>query len=101
MRSAVHQTVRAWDGSYRVPHVTAEQAGKAGRVIGLLLLAAGLVYCGGIAYEVIQSLREVKLIDLRMVLERVSVGDAILTWFAYVFGRELLRIFAARDSFDG
>jgi len=99
VRNAFHQTVRAWDGSYYVPRFTSEQAGRAGRVVVGCLLALGLLYCGTIAYEVIQDLREVKLADLRMVLYRVSVGDALLTWFAWVFGRDLLRGAVSRDRF--
>lgn len=40
-----------------------------------------------------------KLIELREVLHRVSVGDAILTWFAWVFGRDLLRSTVRQDTF--
>lgn len=97
MHTAVHQTVRSWDGSYHVPRISAEQVGKAGRIVALCVLALGLVYCGSVAYDVIQSLRDVKLFELRAVLYRVSVGDAILTWFAYVFGRELLRAGLRQD----
>lgn len=97
MQNVFHQTVRARDGSYYVPQFTSEQAGRAGRAAAACLLALGLLYCGSIAYDVIQDLREVKLIELRAVLHRVSVGDAILTWFAWVFGRDLLRATARRE----
>lgn len=99
MQNAFHQTVRAWDGSYYVPRFTSEQAGRAGRVIAGCALAVGLIYCGSVAYEVIQDLRAVKLVELREVLHRVSVGDAILTWFAWVFGRDLLRSAVRQDPF--
>lgn len=97
MQNVFHQTVRAWDGSYHVPQFTSEQAGRAGRFAAACLLALGFLYCGTVAYNVIQDLREVKLIELRAVLNRVSVGDAILTWFAWVFGRELLRALVRRE----
>jgi hypothetical protein len=91
VQSTLYQTVRAWDGSYRVPQFTADEAGRAGRIFVACVLALGLLYCGAIAYDVVQDLRQVKLIDLREVLHRVSVGDAILSWLAYVCGRDLLR----------
>ena len=99
MRSALHHTVRAWDGSYYVPRVTSEQVGQVGRIVVMCLLALGLLYCGSVAYHVIQDLREVKLIELRAVLYRVSVGDAILTWFAWVVGRDLLRLALRTERF--
>lgn len=91
MSSTIHQTVRAWDGSYRVPRMTAEDAGRAGRFVVAAILAVGLLYCGSIAWDVLQDLRAIKLVELRSVLHRVSVGDAILTWLAWVIGRDLLR----------
>jgi hypothetical protein len=91
VQSAFHQTVRAWDGSYYVPRFSADDAGRAGRVVLACVLAVGFLYCGVVAYDVLQDLRQVKLIDLRAVLYRVSVGDAVLTWLAYVCGRDLLR----------
>jgi hypothetical protein len=90
VESAIHPTVRAWDGSYHVPRITAEQAGKVGRVAAFCVLGIAAAYCGSVAWDVIQSLRDVKLHEIGSVLYRVSVGDALLTWFAYVFGRELL-----------
>jgi len=65
VQSPFEQTVRAWDGSYYVPRFTGEQAGRAGRVVAGCVLALGLFYCGSVAYEVIQDLRAVKLIELR------------------------------------
>ena len=94
-----HQTMRAWDGSYYVPRFTDEQAVRTGSVVAACLLALGLLYCGSVAYDVIQDLRQVKLIELRAVLQRVSVGDAILTWFAWVCGRELLRATVRPERF--
>jgi hypothetical protein len=91
--------VRAWDGSYYVPRITGEQLGRVGRSGAAVVLAIGLLYCASVGYGVIQDLRAVKLIDLREVLYRVSVGDAILTWFAYVCGRELLRTTIRRDRY--
>lgn len=91
MQSALHQTVRAWDGSYYVPRFDADDAGTASRVVLACVLAVGFLYCGLVAYDVLQDLRQVKLVDLREVLYRVSVGDAVLTWLAYVCGRDLLR----------
>jgi len=99
VRSALHQTVRAWDGSYYVPRITSDQAEQVGRIVAVCLLALGFLYCGSVAYHVIQELREVKLIELRSVLDRVSVGDAILTWFAWVVGRELLRAALRAERF--
>jgi hypothetical protein len=99
VQNVFQQTVRAWDGSYHVPRFTSEQAGRAGRVAAACLLALGLLYCGIVAYAVIEDLCEVKLIELRAVLHRVSVGDAILTWFAWVFGRELMRALVRRERF--
>lgn len=91
MQSPFEQTVRAWDGSYYVPTFSSEQTGRAGRVVLFALLTIAFLYCGSIAWDVLQGLREVKLVELRSVVERVSVGDAILTWLAYVIGRDLLR----------
>jgi hypothetical protein len=91
--------VRAWDGSYYVPRITSEQVGQVGRIIVLCVLALGVLYCGSVACRVIQDLREVKLIELRAVFYRVSVGDAILTWFAWVLGRDLLRTMLRADRF--
>jgi hypothetical protein len=91
--------VRAWDGSYYVPRITSEQVGQVGRIVLVCVLALGVLYCGSVAYRVIQDLREVKLIELRAVSYRVSVGDAIITWFAWVFGRGLLRTMLRVDRF--
>ena len=99
MDSAFHHTVRAWDGTYHVPRFTPEQAGTAGRVVVACVLALGLLYCGGIAWDVVQDLRAVKLVEFRSVFYRVSVGDALLTWLAYVCGRDLLRSALRRDRF--
>jgi hypothetical protein len=99
VESAFHQTVRAWDGSYHVPRITPEQASAAGRVVVACVLAMGLLYCGGIAWDVLQDLREVKLIEFRSVFHRVSVGDALLSWIAYVCGRDLLRSVLRRERF--
>lgn len=97
VKNALHQTVRAWDGSYYVPRISREQLGEVGRIGALCLVALGLLYCGSVGYGVIQDLREVKLVELRHVLHRVSVGDAILSWFGYVIGRDLLRAALGRD----
>lgn len=97
MQSALHQTVRAWDGSYYVPRITAEHMGRAGRTLAACLFAVALLYCGSVAWDVLEQLRELKLIEVRAVLYRVSIGDALLTWLAYVFGRELLRSVLWRD----
>lgn len=99
MDSAFHHTVRAWDGTYHVPRFTPEQASTAGRVVVACVLALGLLYCGGIAWDVVQDLRAVKLVEFRSVFYRVSVGDALLTWLAYVCGRDLLRSALRRDRF--
>jgi len=99
VQEAFHQTVRAWDGTYHVPRFTSEQVGRAGRVAAACLLALGLLYCGSVAYGVIQDLREVKLIELRAILHRVSVGDALLTWLAWTFGRDLLRAAGRSERF--
>jgi hypothetical protein len=79
--------------------MTSEQVGQLGRIVVVFLLAVGVLYCSSVAYHVIQDLREVKLIELRAVLYRVSVGDAILTWFAWVLGRDLLRTTLRTDRF--
>ena len=97
MQSTLHQTVRAWDGSYYVPRISSEQAGSAGRVVVAFLLAIGLLYCGSIAWDVLQQLRELKLIELRAVLYRVSIGDALITWLAWVIGRDLLHFALYRN----
>lgn len=99
MQKTVHQAVRAWDGSYYVPRFSSEQVGRAGRMAGALLVALVLLFCGAVAFDVIQDLREVKLIELRAVLHRVSVGDAILTWLAWVVGRDLLRSIVRGERF--
>lgn len=91
MQSPFEQTVRAWDGSYYVPAFSSDQVGRTGRLVMLGLLTIAFLYCGGIAWDVLQGLREVKLVELRSVGDKVSVGDAILTWLAYVIGRDLLR----------
>jgi hypothetical protein len=91
VQSAFEPTVRGWDGSYYVPAFNSDQAGRVGRVVMLSLLSIAFLYCGSIAWDVLQGLREVKLVELRSVVEKVSVGDAILTWLAYVIGRDLLR----------
>ncbi|MBM4245356.1 MAG: hypothetical protein FJ148_16360 [Deltaproteobacteria bacterium] len=95
--SNLHQTVRAWDGSYYEPRITSEQAVRFGHVAVAGVLALGLFYCGSIAWDVLHDLREVKLVEIRTVLYRVSVGDAVLSWVAYVCGRDLLRSLLQRD----
>jgi len=98
VQKAFHQTVRAWDGSYYVPRFTSEQVGRAGRVVAAVLLTVAVLYCAGVAYDVVQDLRGIKLIELRAILHRVSVGDALLTWLAWVLGRDLLRAALGQSS---
>jgi hypothetical protein len=95
LRNAVH-TVRSWDGIYYVPRLSGEQLREIGRIGAGCFAILALLYCCIVGWGVIQDLREVKLLELRQVLRRVSVGDAVLSWIGYVFARDLLRAIVAR-----
>ena len=65
-----------------------------------LAVAALLVtaYCGRTGWYVLQDLQRIKLVELRHVLDVLTVGDVVLCLVGYSIGRELLRAVLRRSS---
>jgi hypothetical protein len=56
------------------------------------------VYCARTGWWVLQDLQRIKLVELRHVLDVLSVGDVVLCLVGYGVGRELLRGALRRPS---
>lgn len=96
------QMMRSWEGVYHVPRIGSEQIRDIVRFAAGGLLVLLILYCGTVGWSVIQDLREVRLLELRQVFRRVSIGDAILTWLGYVLARDVVRaMIDRRRSYPG
>jgi hypothetical protein len=99
MANAVRM-MRSWKGIYRVPGLDPELLRDMGRAIFRALLTLTFVYCALVGWDVVQSLREVKLAHFRDVLSLVSVGDALLLWVGVSLAREIIRSLARRRAVE-
>jgi hypothetical protein len=64
---------------------------RLGRVGVALLAVVAFAYCARTGWEVLQALRQVRLTDLRLAAELLSVGDVLLCLVGYGLGKEILR----------
>ena len=97
MANAVRM-MRSWKGIYRVPGLDVDVLRDVGRTVVRALLTLAFVYCALVGWDVVQSLREVKLAHFRDVLNLVSVGDALLLWVGISLAREIIRSLARRRA---
>lgn len=89
---------RDWSGVYRPNNNVAERTVTAAsalvalvRAFGLVGLLALTVVCAATGWRVIEILRQIPLLQLRLALASVSVGDALLCALGWVVVRETLR----------
>jgi hypothetical protein len=90
--------MRSWRGIYRVPGLDADQMREVARIVARILITFVFGYCALVGWDVVQTLREVKLSQLRDVLSLVSVGDALLLLIGWSLAREIVRSLARRRS---
>lgn len=67
----------------------------AARSVSTLALLALLAYCISVAWDVLQQLSAVRLLDVTDALRVVSVRDAILCVLGWKIAKELLRALVA------
>jgi len=56
------------------------------------------VFCARTGWYVLQDLQRIKLVELRHVLDVLTVGDVVVCLVGYGVGRELLRAVLHRSS---
>ena len=89
---------RDWRGGDRRSSNVSERTGSLassflglGRAFGLVGLLDWTTICAVTAWRVIENLRQIPLLQLRLALASVSVGDALLCAVGWVVVRETLR----------
>jgi hypothetical protein len=72
------------------PDEGSESSRRLGRVLVAVVTLVAFVYCARTGWSVLQALRQVRLADLRLAAELLSVGDVLLCLIGYGLGKEIL-----------